>query len=52
MKKKLNASLKEALLAAVNTPPTTVETVRKVLIKHINGVKVVLQETEMIFSMN
>ena len=52
MKNKLNATLKAALLAAIDTPPATVETVRKVLIKQINGVKVVLQETEMKFSMN
>jgi hypothetical protein len=52
MKNKLNATLKAALLAAVNTPPRTADTVRKVLIKQINGVKVVLQETEMKFSLN
>jgi hypothetical protein len=52
MKKNLTANLKAALLATVNTPPAAVETVRKVLIKPINGVKVVLQETEMKFSPN
>jgi hypothetical protein len=52
MKKKLNLDLKAALLAAINTIPATVETVRKVRIKQINGVKVVLQEAEMVCSMN
>ena len=52
MKKKLNEDLKAALLAEINTLPATVETVRKVRIKHINGVKVVLQEAEMVRSMN
>ena len=52
MKKKLNVDLKAALMAAIKTPPTTIETVRKIRIKHINGVKVVLQEAEMVCSMN
>jgi len=52
MKKKLSEDLEAALLAAVNTLPATVKTVRKVRIKHINGVKVVLQEAEMVCSMN
>jgi hypothetical protein len=51
MKNELNGNPK-ALLAAINTHPTTVETVRKVVIKQIDGVKVVLQEAEMVFSMN
>jgi len=52
MKKKLDANVKAALLAAVKTPAAAVETVRKVLIKHFNGVNVVLQETEMKFALN
>ena len=52
MENKLDATLKAPLLAAISTHPTAVETVRKVLIKHINGVKVVLQEAQMVFSLN
>jgi hypothetical protein len=51
MKNKVNGDPK-TILAAIDIQPTTVETVRKVLIKHIDGVKVVLQEAEMVFSMN
>jgi len=52
MKNKQNVDLKAALMGAIKTPPTTVETIRKVRIKHVNGVKVVLQEAEMVCSMN
>ena len=52
MRTKLNAKLHAELVAALNTPPPALETIGKVLVKHINGVKVVLQETEMTFSMN
>ena len=52
MKNKLTPKLRAALLAALNTPSMAVETVRKVLIKEINGVRVVLQEAEIAFFTN
>jgi hypothetical protein len=52
MKHKLNAELKAMLLASSNLPPAPIETIRKVRFKHINGVKVLLHEPEMPFSMN
>jgi hypothetical protein len=50
MKYRLIPNLNTALSAATNAHPAPVKTVREVLFKHIDGVKVVLQKTEMTFA--